>query len=499
MNRKNLAALVLWLGAALACAVNPVTGKKEFMLYSEGQEIELGKQTDESVAAQYGLYDDAALQGYISKMGLAIAAKSQRPGLPWRFSVLDSPVVNAFAVPGGSVYVTRGILAMMSSEAELAAVLGHEIGHVNARHSMSQMSKQQVAQIGLVAGSVISKKFAQYAGLASAGLQVLFLKYSRDNENQADALGVGYSRATGYDPADMAVTFRALQRMGDMSGGSSLPGFLSTHPLTADRIANVQAMLQPQDASLARRPEAYLRTVEDVVYGEDPRQGYVENSVFYHPGLRFQFAVPSGWTVENTPGSVTLVAADQSAGVVMRGGKSTDSPQEYARKAAETITQSGGKLVEEKSATFNGLAGYEQGLHDRPGGPVHDPDAAVLRQEGGHHLRLPGHEPGRRLFQVRSELQVRGGLFPGPDRRVEDQPRAQAPGPGQGQRHGYAPGHPQKVGGDGESLAHVRGHERSRAHGGARGGDADQGDQVGGTARPQSWGRLMSSMSRTVA
>ncbi len=361
MNRKNLAALVLWLGAALACAVNPVTGKKEFMLYSEGQEIELGKQTDESVAAQYGLYDDAALQGYISKMGLAIAAKSQRPGLPWRFSVLDSPVVNAFAVPGGSVYVTRGILAMMSSEAELAAVLGHEIGHVNARHSMSQMSKQQVAQIGLVAGSVISKKFAQYAGLASAGLQVLFLKYSRDNENQADALGVGYSRATGYDPADMAVTFRALQRMGDMSGGSSLPGFLSTHPLTADRIANVQAMLQPQDASLARRPEAYLRTVEDVVYGEDPRQGYVENSVFYHPGLRFQFAVPSGWTVENTPGSVTLVAADQSAGVVMRGGKSTDSPQEYARKAAETITQSGGKLVEEKSATFNGLAGYEQG------------------------------------------------------------------------------------------------------------------------------------------
>jgi predicted Zn-dependent protease len=360
MNRKPLAALSLLLVAALACAVNPVTGKKEFMLYSESQEIELGKQTDESVAAQYGVYDDAALQGAIRKLGLAMAAKSQRPGLPWRFTVLDSPVVNAFAVPGGSIYVTRGILAMMSSEAELAAVLGHEIGHVNARHSMSQMSKQQVAQIGLVAGSVISKKFAQYAGLASAGLQVLFLKYSRDNENQADALGVDYSRAAGYDPADMAVTFRALQRMGDMSGGSSLPGFLSTHPLTADRIANVQAMLRPQDASLARRPEAYLRTVENLVYGEDPRQGYVENSVFYHPGLRFQFAVPSSWTVQNTPGSVTLIAADQSAGVIMRGGKSADSPQEYARKAAESITQSGGKLIEERSATFNGLAGYEQ-------------------------------------------------------------------------------------------------------------------------------------------
>ncbi len=360
MNRKIPFAPLLCLAAALACAVNPVTGKKEFMLYSESQEIELGKQTDESVAAQYGVYDDAALQGAVGKIGLAIAAKGQRPGLPWRFTVLDSPVVNAFAVPGGSVYVTRGILAMMSSEAELAAVLGHEIGHVNARHSMSQMSKQQVAQIGLAAGSVISKEFARYAGLASTGLQVLFLKYSRDNENQADALGVDYSRAAGYDPSDMAVTFRALQRMGDMSGGSSLPGFLSTHPLTADRIANVQAMLKPQDASLARRPETYLRTVEDLVYGEDPRQGYVENSVFYHPGLRFQFAVPPGWTVQNTPGSVTLIAADQSAGVVMRGGKSTDSPQEYARKAAESITQSGGTLIEERSATFNGLAGYEQ-------------------------------------------------------------------------------------------------------------------------------------------
>ena len=155
-------------------------------------------------------------------MGLALAAKGQRPGLPWRFAVLDSPVVNAFAVPGGSVYVTRGILAMMGSEAELASVLGHEIGHVNARHSMSQMSKAQIAQIGLVVGSVVSKQFAKYAGLAGAGLQVLFLKYSRDNENQSDALGVDYARAAGYNPADMAATFVALQTMGDLSGGARL-------------------------------------------------------------------------------------------------------------------------------------------------------------------------------------------------------------------------------------------------------------------------------------
>lgn len=359
--RTRFAALALLLAAIAACAVNPVTGKKEFMLYSESQEVQLGQQTDQEVAATYGVYDDKALTAYVDRLGKALAAKGQRPGLPWRFTVLDSPVVNAFAVPGGSVYVTRGILAMMSSEAELAAVLGHEIGHVNARHSMSQMSKAQVAQIGLVVGSVVSKQFAKYAGLAGAGLQVLFLKFSRDNENQADGLGIDYSRAAGFNPADMAVTFAALQKMGDLSGqGSSLPGFLSTHPLTSDRIGHVQSLLQPADRSLARNPDAYLRTVENVVFGEDPRQGYVENGFFYHPGLRFQFAVPSGWAVENMPTRVTLVAADQNAGVILQGGQSADTPEQFLKKQAAEITNAGGKLLGENRTTVNGLACYQQ-------------------------------------------------------------------------------------------------------------------------------------------
>ena len=330
------------------------------MFYSESQEIELGKQTDAEVATTYGIYDDQALGAYVNKLGLALAAKGQRPNLPWRFTVLDSPVVNAFAVPGGAVYVTRGILALMNSEAELASVLGHEIGHVNARHSMSQMSKQQVAQIGLVVGSVVSQKFAKYAGLAGTGLQVLFLKFSRDAENQSDGLGVTYARAAGYNPADMEVTFAGLQRMGDLSGGSSMPGFLSTHPLTPDRIAHVQSMLQPGDASLARRSEAYLQTVQNIVYGEDPRQGYVENGFFYHPVLRFQFAVPAGWKVDNTPSRVTLVTADNSAGVVLQGGKTTETAEEFAKKQGTEITNSGGQLLNENRSTVNGLACYQQ-------------------------------------------------------------------------------------------------------------------------------------------
>jgi len=359
MSRKVIVILLLAI-LAVSCAVNPVTGKRELSLISEGQEIEMGKQTDAEVVAQFGLYDDPALAAYVSKLGLSLAAKTQRPGLPYRFAVLDSPVVNAFAVPGGSVYVTRGILALMSSEAELAAVLGHELGHVNARHSVRRMSQQMLAQIGLVAGSVISEKFAEYAGLAGAGLQVLFLKYSRDDERQADALGVDYSRLTGFNPADMAVTFAALEKMGDLSGGRSLPGFLSTHPLSSERIQNVQAMLKPEDRTLARKPEAYLYTVENVIYGDDPRQGYVEGSAFYHPLLRFEFAVPSGWKVDNTPARVTLVSSDQSGGVILQGGKSADSPEEFGRKQATEISNSGGKLLGENRTTINGLACFEQ-------------------------------------------------------------------------------------------------------------------------------------------
>jgi predicted Zn-dependent protease len=231
-----------------------------------------------------------------------------------------------------------------------------------------------VAQLGLALGSAVSKEFAKYAGLAGAGLQVLFLKHSRDNEYQADALGVEYARAGGYDPADMTATFVALQKMGDLSGGSTLPGFLSTHPLTTDRIARVQSMLTPEDRKLVRRPEAYLQTVQNIVYGEDPRQGYVESGMFYHPVLRFQFAVPAGWTVDNRPSQVTLVAPDKSAGVILQGGKTADSAEEFAKKQAAEITQSGGTLIGENRTTVNGLACYEQ--------------AFTISQQGAQPVRM---------------------------------------------------------------------------------------------------------------
>ena len=168
-GRRRLLAVLT--GAAVAgCSMNPATGQKELNLVSESQEIAMGLQAAQQVATQMGGYTDTAWQGYVSRLGLQLAAKSERPQLPWHFTVVDDPQVNAFALPGGQIYITRGILANMNSEAELAGVLGHEIGHVTARHSATQMSRAQLAQLGLGLGTVLRPDLAQYAGVVSQGL-----------------------------------------------------------------------------------------------------------------------------------------------------------------------------------------------------------------------------------------------------------------------------------------------------------------------------------------
>ena len=288
MKKNKLAILVLsLLFLAASCAVNPVTGKQEISLISEQGEIELGASTDKEVRAQFGVYEDPSLNEYVQKVGMALVPHTHRPHLTYHFAVLDTPVVNAFAVPGGYIYVTRGILALMNSEAELAVVLAHELGHVNARHSVRKMSQMMLAQIGLVVGSALSETFAKAAGVAGVGVQLLFLQFSRDDERQADQLGVEYTRKGQYNPAYMIDFFESLQTMGDLSGGQTLPGFLSTHPLTSERIKNTQAMILADDNLLRYDQVPYFQKIDNMVYGNDPRQGYVEDNTFYHPQLRF--------------------------------------------------------------------------------------------------------------------------------------------------------------------------------------------------------------------
>jgi predicted Zn-dependent protease len=322
MKRHAAAALCavtslgLALGAFSGCATNPVTGKQELALISEPQEVAIGQDAAQDVARSIGLVDDTALQNYVSNIGQRLAANSERPELPWTFKVVDDPTPNAFALPGGYIFVTRGLLSLMTSEAELASVLGHEIGHVTARHSVSQMSRAQLAQLGLGLGMILVPELQNFGGLASSGLQLLFLKYGRDAERQADELGFDYALQQNYDVQEMADVFVALQKSGELAGRSALPGWLATHPAESDRITAVQARVasmaaQQQSPKIAEA--AYLDSIDGMVFGQNPRAGFFRGGTFYHPDLKFKFTLPDEWRNQNMTSAVVGISPQQNA------------------------------------------------------------------------------------------------------------------------------------------------------------------------------------------
>ncbi len=250
---------LFWLAS---CAVNPVSGQRELMLISEDKEIQLGRQTDADVVRQFGIYDDQKLNAYVNGLGQRMGKVSHRPHLAYHFKVLDVSVVNAFAVPGGYVYFTRGILANLNTEAELAGVMGHEIGHITARHSAQQISRAQLAKLAVEAGSVFSDEFRALSGLAGFGVQMLFLKFSRDNERQADDLGVEYASKVGYDASQMANFFETLDRMQAHGDKSGLPSWFSTHPNPEDREKVVRERSREWQQKLGRKkPEHWKERV----------------------------------------------------------------------------------------------------------------------------------------------------------------------------------------------------------------------------------------------
>jgi predicted Zn-dependent protease len=342
-----------------SCAKNPVTGHNDFMLMSKGQEIALGQQSDPEIKAFFGVYPSELLQKFINEEGQRMVGVSHRQDLKYEFKIVDSPVVNAFAVPGGYVYFTRGIMAHLNNEAEFAGVLGHEIGHITARHSAKQYSEAQLAQIGLLAGSIISPTFAQMAQYAQQGVQLLFLKFGRDAESQADRLGVEYSTKVGFDSREMAKFFSTLDRLTALQGAEKVPTFLSTHPDPADREQKVakQADLWEKKTDISTlkvNRDKYLHMIDGIVYGEDPKQGFVENNMFYHPDLKFQFPIPSQWTVENSPQQVQMGAKDGSA--VMMFGLAEGNQLESAGQAL--LQQYQLRLLDSKRVNVNGLTAF---------------------------------------------------------------------------------------------------------------------------------------------
>ena len=346
---RILAALLVLAQTLSGCATNPVTGKKQISLVSEGKELQMGAEADPAVIAEYGLYSDQEVQRYVDGVGQKLGKISHLPDLAWHFRVLDTPVVNAFAIPGGYIYITRGILAYMNSEAQLAGVLGHECGHVTARHSAQQITRQQIAGIGVLAGAVFVSAFRPYSGVAQQGLGLLFLKYSRDNETQADELGVGYATKAGYDPREIPATYVTLKRIGERAG-SSLPNFLSTHPDPGDREIRTTQLSDAAAASahrdLAINAAPYRSHIDGIVFGDDPRAGYFVGNRFYHPDLKFQLIFPQGWKTANQPSQV--IAANESAGAMqltlVKSDDASLAPADYVavlKRKGEIIQASG--------------------------------------------------------------------------------------------------------------------------------------------------------------
>ena len=288
-----------------ACATNPVTGKKQMTLLSEAEELAIGQQQDLEIRREMGVYDDPALQRYVNDIGQELARRSHRPNLPWSFTIVDSPAINAFALPGGYVYLTRGIMAYLDDESELAGVLGHEIGHVTARHAAQAYTRQAQANLGMTILSIFVPSTRPFADLGATGLGVLFLRHSREAELEADRLGVEYGSGAGFDPNGVPRFLSTLARVSAMSE-RGVPNWLSTHPDPGSRVTKAEPVagkFASADATTVNHDQ-YLERIHGLTFGDNPKDGIVRGSEFLHPLLRIGVKFPDGWELTNTPDAV---------------------------------------------------------------------------------------------------------------------------------------------------------------------------------------------------
>lgn len=299
--------------ALAACETVPATGREAFVPLSLSEEGALGQQEHPKILATYGgAYDDPELQRYVESLGQLLAQTSELPDQTWTFTVLNSDTVNAFALPGGYIYVTRGLIALAEDEAELAGVIGHEIGHVTARHAAQRYGQSILTGVGAVAAGILLG--GQAANIASGIGQMHVASYSREQENEADSLGIRYMARAGHDPAAMSSFLRKLEaqkqllaRILNQTGGGET-SYLSTHPPTMERVQKTAAegsetpVIDPM-----RARDVFLDRIDGMIYGDDPAQGLVKGRVFAHPTLGFRFQVPPDFSIVNGTQRVTAI------------------------------------------------------------------------------------------------------------------------------------------------------------------------------------------------
>jgi len=367
MPRKSTWLIFSVCVTVAACATNPVSGKKQISMLSEAEELAIGQQQDAEVRREMGVYNDSVLERYVSDVGQRLAAASHRPNLAWTFTIVDSPAINAFALPGGYIYITRGILPYLDDESELAGVLGHEIGHVTARHAAQAYTRQAEANIGLTILSVFVPGTRPFADLSASGLGVLFLKNSRENELEADHLGVEYGSNAGWDPEGVPRFLSTLQRVDSLTE-RGVPNWLSTHPAPESRVERAAPVASKfAGAATARNRDAYLEKINGLVVGDNPKDGIVRGNVFLHPQLRIGMDFPEGWDVVNSaeqvaarePGTMHyMLLQEVEQPRLLRQGSGGQGGRALGDIAVAAMTKAGYKVVDGRMERVNGLDAY---------------------------------------------------------------------------------------------------------------------------------------------
>jgi predicted Zn-dependent protease len=411
-----------------------LTGQRQSYAYSWQQEVKEGADADKEITQQMGLYDNPRVQEYVQAVGRRVLAAStfSSPNTPemyrntqFTFRVLDTPVVNAFALPGGYVYVTRGLLSHVDNEAQLAVVIGHEIGHVAARHASQQARRSQWSKLGVIAGAILGQavlgdkmpNFAQNVmSTGSQAMQVFMLRYSREAENEADTLGVGYALNAGYAAEQSPRFFDALRRLA-AEEGSGLPTWMSSHPDPGNRADHVMALVNERRSGPAERfvgENEFLSHVDGMIVGEDPRQGFAQNGTFYHPTLHFQLPVAPSWKVDNQPTAVVFSEPNGRAVMGLRmapANRTHDAVAQFVSENKVQVSASGDTVV-------NGLpASVVVGRATTQQGEVGVWDAFVEME--GKVYSLLGYAPAAQFEQMRPTFEsIASGFSPLRDPRL---------------------------------------------------------------------------------
>ncbi len=314
-----------------ACSVNPATGERDFTAFmSPQEELRIGREEHPKIIQQFGgVYDDPEVNAYVNRIGKDLAKVSELPDLKFTFTVLDDDIVNAFALPGGYIYISRGLLGLANTEAELAGVLGHEIGHATARHSAQRYSSSVVAQGLSVGAGILGSIFLGTSDVGQAvgqGSALYLQSFSREHEFEADTLGVRYLARAGYATDAMASFLASLQAYSSLEAkvsGRPDPAerrnIMSTHPRTQDRVvaatraANVQSVPNPEIGN-----RNYIKAIDGIIFGGSEQAGLVRGRVFVHEPLNFLFEVPQDFHLNN--GSQQVVAQGPNNAVIIFSG-----------------------------------------------------------------------------------------------------------------------------------------------------------------------------------